>query len=146
MTPDSRLFYGDAALRRKYESTSKKQKVQKQGAKERNKGAKALSAALVNPMYTRQGGNPRSVQQSQYIGDQIRERQEQQMNDLSSRLKEAQSKVHDRSGVGRTGQVLPSHAPIELPVHGGRGGGRTRPVLPSLLPIESHVHEENEEE
>ncbi|KAI3868787.1 hypothetical protein MKX03_033605 [Papaver bracteatum] len=85
MTPDSRLFYGDAALRRKYESTSKKQKVQKQGAKERNKGAK--SSALVNPMYTRQGGNPRSVQQSQFIGDQIRERQEQQMNDLSSRLK-----------------------------------------------------------
>ncbi|RZC82448.1 hypothetical protein C5167_045229 [Papaver somniferum] len=136
MAPDARLFYGDAALRRKYESTSKKQKVQKQGAK-------APSAALVNPMYTRQGGNTSSVQQSQFIGDKIRERQEHQMNDPSSRLQAAQSTVHDRSGVGRTGRVLPSHAPIESPVHGGRGGGRTRPVLPSLSPIES-VHEERE--
>ncbi|KAI3869482.1 hypothetical protein MKX03_013162 [Papaver bracteatum] len=66
------------------------------------------------------------------------------MNDLSIRLQASQSTVHDRSGVGRTGQVLPSHAPIELPVHGGSGGGRTRPVLPSLSPIESHVHEERE--
>ncbi|KAI3890457.1 hypothetical protein MKX03_024999 [Papaver bracteatum] len=89
MAPDARLFYGDATLRRKY--------VQKQGAKAQKKGAKALSAALANPI----------------------------------------------SGFGRTGQVLPSHAPIELPVHGGRGGGRTRPVLPSS-PIESHVHEEME--
>ncbi|KAI3964016.1 hypothetical protein MKW92_004488 [Papaver armeniacum] len=144
MAPDARLFYGDAALRRKYESSSKKQKVQKQGAKAQKQGAKAPSAALVNPMFTRQGGNPSSVQQSQFIGDKTRERQEHQMNDLSSRLQAAQSTVHDRSGVGRTGQVLPSHAPIELPVHGGRGGGRTRHVLPSLSPIESHVHEERE--
>ncbi|KAI3957915.1 hypothetical protein MKW92_037145 [Papaver armeniacum] len=126
MAPDARLFYGDAALRRKYESSSKKQKVQKQGAKE-------PSAALVNPMFTRQGGNPSSVQQSQFIGDKTRERREHQMNDLSSRLQAAQSTVHDRSGVGRTGRVLPSHPPIE-----------TRPVLPSLSPIESHVHEERE--
>ncbi|XP_026433411.1 uncharacterized protein LOC113330819 [Papaver somniferum] len=119
-------------------------KAQKQGAKVQKQGAKAPSDALVNPMYTRQGGNPRSVQQYQFIGDKIRERQEHQMNDLSSRLHAAQSTVHDRSEVGRTGRVLPSHAPIESPVHGGRGGGRTRPVLPSLSPIESHVHEERE--
>ncbi|KAI3840898.1 hypothetical protein MKX03_025637 [Papaver bracteatum] len=144
MAPDARLFYGDAALRRKYESTSKKQKIQKQGAKARKKGVKALPAAIVNPMYTRQGGNPSSAQQSQFIGDQIRERQEHQINDLSSRLQEAQSTMHDRSGVGRTCQVLPSHAPIELPVHEGRGCGKTRPVLPSLSLIESHVHEERE--
>ncbi|RZC43460.1 hypothetical protein C5167_036399 [Papaver somniferum] len=49
--------------------------------------------------------------------------------------------VHDGNGVGRTGRVLPSHAPIESPVDGGRGGGRTRPVLPSRSPIESPVHE-----
>ncbi|KAI3857109.1 hypothetical protein MKW98_010523 [Papaver atlanticum] len=106
------LFFGDSALRRKYESTSKNQKVQK-------RGAKAPLAALVNPM----------------------EGQEHQMNDLSSFLQAAQSTVHDESGVGRTGRVLPSHAPIESPVHGGRGGGRTRLVLPSRSPIESHVHE-----
>ncbi|KAI3954503.1 hypothetical protein MKW92_001801 [Papaver armeniacum] len=88
MAPDARLFYGDAALRRKYESTSKKQKVQKQGAKARKKGVKALPAAIVNPMYTRQEGNPSSAQQSQFIGDQIRERQEHQMNDLSSQERE----------------------------------------------------------
>ncbi|KAI3938565.1 hypothetical protein MKW98_016070 [Papaver atlanticum] len=122
------LFFGDSALRRKYESTSKNQKVQK-------RGAKAPSAALVNPMFTRQGGNPRSVKQSQFIG------QEHQMNDLSSFLQEAQSTVHDESGVGRTGRVLPSHAPIESPVHRGRGGGKTRPMLPSRSPIESPVHE-----
>ncbi|KAI3959807.1 hypothetical protein MKW98_029844 [Papaver atlanticum] len=128
------LFFGDSALRRKYESTSKNQKVQK-------RGAKAPSAALVNPMFTRHGGNPRSVKQSQFIGDKNREGQEHQMNDLRSCLQAAQSTVHDGSGVGTTGRVLPSHAPIESPVHGGRGGGRTRPVLPSRSPIESHVHE-----
>ncbi|KAI3967063.1 hypothetical protein MKW92_032876 [Papaver armeniacum] len=128
------LFFGDSALRRKYESTSKNEKVQK-------RGAKAPSAALVNPMFTRQGGNPRSVKQSQFIGDKNREGQEHQMNDLSSHLQAAQSTVHDGSGVGRTGRVLPSHAPIESPVHEGRGGGRTRPVLSSRSPIEPHVHE-----
>ncbi|KAI3950070.1 hypothetical protein MKW98_008515 [Papaver atlanticum] len=132
MTRD--LFFGDSALRRKYESTSKNQKVKK-------RGAKAPSAALVNPMFTRQGGNPRSVKQSQFIGDKNREGLEQQMNDLSSLLQAVQSTVHDGSGVGRTGRVLPSHAPIESPVHRGRGGGRTRPVLPSRSPIESPVHE-----
>ncbi|RZC87356.1 hypothetical protein C5167_030351 [Papaver somniferum] len=92
-------------------------------------------------MYTRQGGNPRNVQQSQFIGDKNKEGQEHQLNDFSSRLQAAQSMVHDGNGVGRTGRVLPSHAPIESPVDGGRGGGRTRPVLPSRSPIESHVHE-----
>ncbi|KAI3917401.1 hypothetical protein MKW98_027320 [Papaver atlanticum] len=99
------------------------------------RGAKAPSVALVNPMFTRQGGNPRSVEQSQFIGDKNRE--EHQMNDISSRLKAAQSTVHNGSGVGRTGRVMPSHAPIESPVHGGRGGGRTRHVQPSRSPIKS---------
>ncbi|KAI3950614.1 hypothetical protein MKW92_037500 [Papaver armeniacum] len=128
------LFFGDSALRRKYESTSKNEKVQK-------RGAKAPSAALVNPMFTRQGGNPRSVKQSQFIGDKNREGQEHQMNDLSSHLQAAQSTAHDGSGVGKTGRVLPSHAQSESPVHEGRGGGRTRPVLSSRSPIEPHVHE-----
>ncbi|RZC86451.1 hypothetical protein C5167_030527 [Papaver somniferum] len=134
MARDACLFFGDEALRRKYESTSKNQKVQKGGAK-------APSAALVNPIFTRQGGNPRSVKQSQFIGDKNKEGQEHQLNDFSSRLQAAQSMVHDGSGVGRTGRVLPSHAPIESPVDGGRGGGRTRPVLPSRSPIESPVHD-----
>ncbi|KAI3905989.1 hypothetical protein MKW92_031556 [Papaver armeniacum] len=85
MAPD--LFFGDSILRQKY-------------------GAKAPSAALVNPMYTRQGGNPRSVQQSKFIGDKNREGQEHLMNDLGSRLQAHQSTVHDGSGVGRTGRVL----------------------------------------
>ncbi|XP_026452785.1 uncharacterized protein LOC113353057 [Papaver somniferum] len=74
-------------------------------------------------------------------GDKNKEGQEHQLNDFSSRLQAAQSMVHDGNGVGRTGRVLPSHAPIESPVDGGRGGGRTRPVLPSRSPIESPVHE-----
>ncbi|RZC90337.1 hypothetical protein C5167_031048 [Papaver somniferum] len=90
-------------------------------------------------MYTRQGGNPRNVQQSQFIGDKNKEGQEHQLNDFSSRLQAAQSMVHDGNGVGRTGRALPSHAPIESPVDGGRGGGRTRHVLPSRSPIESPV-------
>lgn len=63
------------------------------------------------------------------------------MNDLSSRLQASQSTVHNGSGVGRTGRVMPSHAQIESPVHVGMGGGRTRPVLQSRSPIESPVHE-----
>ncbi|RZC76635.1 hypothetical protein C5167_000774 [Papaver somniferum] len=126
------LFFGDSALRRKYESTTKKKKEQK-------RRAKASSTAIANPMYTRHGGNPRNVQQSQFIGDKNKEGQEHQLNDFSSRLQAAKSMVHDGNGVGRTGRALPSHAPVESPVDGGRGGGRTRHVLPSRSPIESPV-------
>ncbi|KAI3858169.1 hypothetical protein MKX03_022488 [Papaver bracteatum] len=115
MAPDTRLFYGDAALRRKY------------GAK---KGAKAPSAALVNPMYTRQGGNPGSIHQSQFIGKQL-------TFFFLSLASSSINSAHDISGVGRTGQVLPSHAPIELPshVHKEREGEISCGVQPVESPL-----------